>query len=93
MAILVREIFSSVFKGCHPFGMEIMAGGAFRWCRFAQPPATGWDASGITPRFIWGWPAKTGDELLKHNLTLMPKVRAIPLNGLSLPETDLIEDL
>jgi len=33
-----------------PIGVHLMKF-HFRWCRFAQPPATSWDAKGIQSRF------------------------------------------
>jgi hypothetical protein len=34
-------------RGWHPSGVWGHSLGRFRWCRFARPPATFWDASGI----------------------------------------------
>ena len=68
-----HRAISRILKGCHrmpqidgtPTGVLCRGGTGFRGCRSAQPPATGFDASGITGetlgrrcmewRFGWGW--------------------------------------
>ena len=38
----------AIRRGWHPSGVrEVLWGAGFRWCRFAQPPATGWHPSGM----------------------------------------------
>ncbi len=55
--------------GWHPAGVRGI-GGKIRWCRFAQPPATSLDASGIK--------TTDGDKLgcLGHRLTRWIQDRA-----------------
>ncbi len=47
---------------CHPFRMEMIVGIEVRWCRFAQPPATGFDPFGMDRGEVGGKFERFGEK-------------------------------